>query len=409
MIFHIPNTNYHDYLFKVYFAALMAYAKDNGVRVDTTDHFQVHNSTVLVDTEYLTQEVCDLLHNNGNTIIGFNMIDSSGIAEPLLGHMTDCRTIFSLTGLQTTNIGHELEFDDRFQPRMVEKQFLPNSKWEAFNRMRLTGRLHSLPYVHWKRQPEPGHLPFAQKSGKVLVRGGAHFRRVVLAFFLMRAGLLDENSGFPMKGSFDREMDEKYRFCSDCRGRYFTNGRRYAYRVDGRPHQCNSPAEWGAKLDISNPGLWNNRCPASFYWLADQFQQQHGPISPALIEDVFNADFVTVEDHYRMLRQASFTADLKWLHSIYVAQRFWDATICGTVNLLPSRTMDQEYFPEVLPMEHYLFFAENFECSPVMENNSDMHNHIVGNAWSTYTQWIRPTDYGVNTNLLAHILERCLD
>lgn len=411
MIFHTPEHPQHDYLFRVYFAALMDYAKDRGVKVNTTDNFDAHNDTVLVDTAYLTQEVCDRLRNNGNRLIGLNMIDSSGIAASLVDHMADCQMIFSLTGIQTTNIGHEVEFDERFQPKLVERRFLPEPEWSVFNMMRLTGRLHSLPYVHWERQPEPGHLPFDQKNGKVLVRGGAHFRRVVLAFFLMRAGLLDENSGFPMKDYFQLEMADQFRFCQDCRGRYFTNDKRYAYRADARPTQCNSPAQWGAQLDLSNPGAWNNRCPASFYWLADQFQQQHGPISPALVEDLFNTDFVNASDHQRMLRQSSFTADLKWIHSIYVAQRFWDAAICGTVNLLPSRTMDQEYFPEIKMGDHYSYFPEsmeflNHDLKDGLESDQKFQEHIVGNAWSLYTQWIRPTDYKVNTNLLAHILER---
>lgn len=404
----------HDYLFRVYFAALMAYAKDNGVPVGTTDNFhEAKNETVLVDTEYLTQEVCDLLRNNGNRIVGFNMIDSSGIAAPLQSHMADCQTIFTLTGIQTTNTGHEVEFDERFQPVMVGRQFMPEPDWTVFHMMHLTGRLHSLPYVHWERQAEPGHIPFAQKSGKVMVRGGAHFKRVVLAFFLMRAGLLDECSGFPMKSYFDRETEERFRFCADCRGRYFTNDQHYAYHVSTRPDGCNSPAKWGCELDLTDAGKWNNRCPRSFYWLADQFQQQHGPISHAMVEDLFNEDFVTAEDHQRMLRQASFTADLKWLHSIYVAQRFWDAAICGTVNLLPSRTMDQEYFPKMKEGTHYRVFSESLHFQPDAQKpflaTKDYLEDIRSEAWSTYAQWIRPTDYGVNTNLLAHILERCLE
>lgn len=408
MILHTPSHPHHDYLLKVYFEGLIQFCAANNIPYRTTQELDIHNETVLIDTDYLTSEVCEKLKNNGCKIVGFNLIDSSGIAQPLLAHMDDADLIFSITGLQTTNIGHELEFDENFQPQLVERKFLPDEQWATFNMMRLTGRLLSLPYVHWERQPEPGHIPYDQKNGKVLVRGGAHFKRVVLSYFLMRAGLLDENSGFPMKSYFEEWTNPQFRFCHECRGRYARDNSRYAHHVSDRPEPCNSPANWGnGALDLSNSGNWNNRCPRSFYWLADKFEQRNGPIDPRLLESLFNADFVKAEEHQAMLRRSSFTADLKWIHSVYIAQRFWDAAICGTINLLPSRTEDQEYFPKISRFEHYIPFLEDMsQYGSMMAAESTLHDYITNNCWSLYTRWIRPTDYKVNTNLLRHIVER---
>lgn len=409
IVIHSPKQPMHDYLNVMYFAPFRKYATDQGLDVsEQQDIREMRNCTAFVDTEYLSADAVAILKNNGCKIVGFNLVDSSYIAAPLRDHPEDCELIFSITGLQTTNIGHELEFDDNFQPKLVERRFLPEDQWAVFNMLRMTGRMLSLPYVHWEKQPEPGHLPFGEKNGKVLVRGGAHLRRVTLAFFLMRAGLLDENSGLPLKNFFSDRMNSGQQFCDECRSRYHRSGNRYIFHSSAHSDQCSSMAEWGGdRINLQHTGAWNNRCPRSFYWLAEKFAEHHGPISPAIVEDLFNAEFVSVEDHQRMLRRASFTADLKWIHSIYAAQRFWDAAICGTVNLLPSRTMDQEYFPALKVGEHYTtFFEETAPCTDQSLMGKEYYNHIVNNCWSLYAQWIRPTDYAVSTNLLAHILER---
>lgn len=410
MIFHWPApVAIHDYLYVLWFAALLQYSKDQGIPVAiVTDLSQARNETVLVDTEYLNPETISQLKNNGNKIVGFNLVDSSYIAQPCREHIASIDLIFSFTGIQTTNTGHELEFDDQFMPRLVERKFLPESDWAVFNMMRMTGRLLGLPYVHWEKQPEFGHVPMSEKSGKVMVRGGAHFRRVVLAFFLMRAGLLDENSGFALRDFFGIRMNSQFRFCDECRSRYSRSNNRYTHHVSGHSDQCTSPAEWGGELSLTNTGSWNNRCPRSFYWLADKFEQAHGPLHTGQLESLFNADFVTAEEHHKMLRRSSFTADLKWLHSIYAAQRFWDGAICGTVNLLPSRTNDQDYFPVIKEREHYLAFREDAIAPPWpdLEHGHELHEHIRNNCWALYTEWIRPGEYGVNTNLFRYITER---
>lgn len=402
----MPPHPLHDYLVELYLKPLSQYYKDQGMDVSACTDLDNAKGTVVLDTDYLDEVTTAKLKNNGCKIVGMNLVDSSMIAQPLREHIEDADLIFTISGVQTTNTGHELEFDDQFQPVLAERQFLPETHWLKYNMMRLTGRLLSLPYVHWDAQPEPGHLPYEQKNGKVLVRGGAHFRRVVLSFFLMRAGLLDENSGYALRDFFGSRMNPQFQYCEECRGR-FIHKSRYDYHVSQRPDGCNSPANWGAELDLTNCGHWNNRCPRSWYWLADQFQQHHGPISPALVESMFNQSFVTTADHQNMLRRSSFTADLKWIFSIYAAQRFWDAAICGTVNLLPYRSADQEYFPNIYPGQHYSIFHEkmgDLECGVFTPNYRD----IVNNCWALYTEWIRPTNYRLNTNLLRHIAERVM-
>lgn len=396
----------HDYLFKLWWPALMAFMVDNGIPYQATnDLTSPHGGTVLVDTEYLNPETISQLKNNGNRIVGFNLVDSSYIAAPCRSCAGDIDLIFSFTGLQTVNTGYELEFDGNFQPKLVERQFLPESDWHVFNMMRLTGRMHSLPYIHWEKQPEPGHMTPKQKNGKVLIRGGAHFRRVTLAFSLLRAGLLDPNSSFALKQFNGRWMNPEFRFCDQCASETERHGV-YPYQVGERLQYCNSPASWGKELDLSNTGAWNNRCTRSWYWLADQFEANHGSLDHGQLQALFNGDFVTEEKHQAMLRQASYTADLKWLHSIYCAQRFWDGAICGTVNLLPQRTADQVYFPAIQPFEHYIPFLEGFrQYGSMIAAGNEIYGHIQNNCWSLYTNWIRPTQYKVNTNLLRHIVE----
>lgn len=404
MIFHWPKpVAIHDYLYVLWFAAMLQYVKAQGIPISIISELdEAKNDTVLVDTEYLNPETISILKNNRNKIVGFNLVDSSYIAQPCREYIADIDLIFSFTGIQTTNIGHELEFDDQFQPVMKERKFLPDSDWSVFNMMRMTGRLLSLPYVHWEKQPEPGHLPKDQKSGKVLIRGGAHFRRVVLAFFLLRSGMLDENSGFALRDFFGIRMNSQFRFCDECRSRFSRSNNRYTHHVSGHSDECTSPAKWGNDLELANAGSWNNRCPRSFYWLADKFEQAHGPLNPSTLENLFNADFVTAEEHHKMLRRASFTADLKWLHSIYAAQRFWDGAICGTVNLLPNRTMDQDYFPMIQPGQHYIPFNEG---EPLVDHDFD-YAQVQNDCWALYTEWIRPGEYGVNSKMLGHITDR---
>jgi len=96
---------------------------------------------------------------------------------------------------------------------------------------------------------------------------------------------------------------------------------------------------------------------------------------------------------------------LKWEHSIFMPQRFWEAASAGCINILPLRTINQEYFPRVKPGEHYLVFEEDFRnLDLAFQIDEQGYNHAAGEMRRIYDQWIQPTTYPINTNLLNHII-----
>lgn len=407
---HITQHPFHDYLAALYLRPLNAYFNDNGTPSRILSNLSVPSGdTVVADTELLTPENISLLRNNGCKIVGFNMIDSCFLS-PTLVSPSNVDLIFSLSGIQKTNVGTELLIDKEFNPVLEERQFLPDEQWQVFNQMRVEGRLLSLPYAHWDRQPPaPPWTAYTNRRKKVLIRGGAHFRRVVLALFLLQKKLSDETSGFLLKDYFSPAMAPQFRFCQTCRN-HFQRGNRFPYASPvKRPADCTSPATWGDDLNLEHPGNWNNRCPQSFFWLAEKFQQRYGPLDANAVETLFNVNRYGQTAHLGILAQVMFTADLKWLHTIYIAQRFWEGAASGAINLLPARTSDQEYFPEILSGNHFITFEEDFsDLETVTAISREQYEHIASSALAAYNHWIRPDKYILNTNLLKHIADRIL-
>jgi len=406
---HDQQAGSHDYLRIMYFHPLFQYLYANGHDVKLiTQLDQAKDCIVLTDTDFLTPEAVTKLKNNGCKVIGFNMVDSSVISQHC-SEFWEVDHIFSLTGIQKTNVGREFVIDKEFNVSLEDRKFIPDEQWRHFNMMRLTGRLHSLPYVHWEWLPAINTEPYDRRSQRVLIRGGAHFRRVVLALFLLKLNRLDCNSAFPLHDFFKPEMAEQFRFCQPCQ-RDFQQDGKYCHRAPlEREVQCTSPAQWGGELDLENMGQWNNRCPQSFYWLAEKFKARYGDIPSSDLETLFNGKFVDTQTHLSILGRMALTADLKWLHSIYAPQRFWDGAYAGAVNLLPSRTNDQEYFPHIEEGEHYITFQENFQSlEEEAQISKERYEHISANTRSLYEQWIKPTDYAINTNLLKHIVNKIL-
>jgi hypothetical protein len=407
---HDTQSGSHDFLTKFWFRALLNCLMDMGVPVKLIANLdQAQSDTVVTDCDFLDPQTVNRLKNNGCKVVGFNMVDSSYLSQACRENPLHIDLIFSLTGIQKTNVGQEFIIDKEFNVTLEDREFLPPEQWERFDQMRREGRLLSLPYTHWEAPPAVPRPTWEDRANTVLIRGGAHFRRVVLALFLIRAGRLDSRSGFPLKDYFAETMNPQFRFCKECQLNYWGEQRYRHHEVTKRPNECNSPAVWGGELDLGNMGHWNNRCPASFYWLARKFSERHGEVSPTALETIFNAKWESPETALRMLSQVRFTSDLKWLHSIYAAQRFWDAASVGTVNLLPSRTNDQEYFPHIADGEHYLTFKEDFtDLEQPMEISKELHEHIAANCYNLYSQWIRPDKYLVNTNLLQWVIYRIL-
>lgn len=366
---------------------------------------EARNCTLLLLSDYLKPEVILMLKNNGCKIVGFNVTDSSYISQvcryaselPLVDLM------FMVSGIQRTNDGHEIELDPDCSVRLQPRQFLEPEYWAVFDKMREDGKLHSLPYIHWDKQPGITPQPYRLRSQKAFIRGGGHMRRIILALKLMSRDLLDVNSGFMLRPYFSDDMNPQFRFCDGCRARYKRDGR-FVFSMETSTSECNSPAPWKTENPFDNLSMWNNRCPESWANLAIRFKQG---ANMRIWEHMLNASWLSAEQHLGMLSRITMTSDLKWIFSIYAPQRFWDGAMAGAINVLPSRTKDQDYFPEMSPGQHYLTFKEDMQS---LEQDFHIeetgHERISEQARRLYEKWIRATDYPINTNLLHHMMER---
>lgn len=390
----------------MYFGPMRSFAADNGIEVVEFTP-ETHGAIVLCLSDYLTERWIEEIKRNGNSVVGFNVTDSAYVSQACREAHTlrKIDMMFMLSGLQTVNHGYEFILDDNFNVSLETRQFLSSQDWEAFNDMRLAGRMHSLPYVHWNRQPEVHPMSFADRSKKVLIRGGGQLRRFILALFLMKMDGLDINSGLFCRPYFEESMNPQWRYCNSCRESYWRNGGRFHYQPNPQRNDCNSPADWS--LNINYHGIetkWNNRCPKSFYWMAEQFEKRYGSLDKHALETLMNGQMLDQGQHLKILSRMAFTADLKWMFSIFAPQRFWDGAMVGAVNYLPKRTFDQEYFPEILPEVHYHEFTEDFHDLKV-DLDEATHQTMAHNARLLYDQWIRPAKYPINTNLLRHIFD----
>lgn len=413
LVFHDPPNGpcYHEYLTKVFFKGLQQYLHAHGEPVHHGDVLdQIHNATVLTSADYLNAESIHLLKNHNCKIVGFSITDSSYISQSCreASEMSEVDLIFAATGLQKINEGHEFVVDHDFNVSLEKRQFLPEDDWIVFNNMRKMGRLQSLPYPHWSRLPDQPVRPYAQRSQKVIMRGGLHARRFILALFLMRQELLDVNSGFVTAPYFADSMRPEFRYCDPCRALFKANGGRFPLAgTHVSPAACNSSAKWGNHKDwCLDLGQWNNRCPASFYWLATQFRNHYGGYCDnAMLEKLVNAPWLTAEAHQELLGRITFTSDLKWLFSIYAAQRFWDAAAAGCVNVLPGRTADQDYFPQMEDGVHYLTYDEEMRfLDENVHATEEQYSRITQAASALYDQWIVPGRFALNENLCRHII-----
>jgi hypothetical protein len=421
IVFHDPpdGQRAHEYLTKVFFKGMRQWLRADGKAV-TDDNVleKIHNATVITSADYINAESIQILRNNDCKIVAFSCTDSSYIAQTCrpAAEMADIDLIFALTGIQKVNVGHEMVVDHDFNISLEKREFLPHDDWIVFNNMRKMGRLQSMPYVHWSQLPELPARSYNERSQKVLIRGGCHARRFILALMLMRKDLLDTNSGFVTAPYFADDMNPRFRYCEPCRKTYRSkkhfawpeNLRHFPHHGNAHEPSCTSPAQWGDALDwTTDLGKWNNACPRSFYWLSAQFQNRHGHIDTAALEKLLNAQWLPAQAHQEMLARITFTSDLKWLFSIYAAQRFWDAAAAGCINLLPYRTVDQEFFPAIENKVHYLTYNDDFSALEASASTVELEYEFVSqNARNLYNHWIKPGRFALNENLCHHIFEQ---
>jgi hypothetical protein len=400
----------NEYATKMFFAPMRAYAGANGIPCsDLVTLTDIRGAHVVLLTDHLSDERIMMLKNNGNKIIGLNVTDSSYISQAIryAKSLQLMDLIFMVSGVQKVNTGTEIAVDNNFNVTLVDKPFLDPDNWERFDFMRRSGRLQSLPYVPWTPIPEVERQPWRQRSQKTILRGGGHARRFLLAMFLDAVGKLDPNSGFVLHPYFDENMNPQFRYCDECRADYKQH--RHA-RMLPPSEKCNSPAHGsfdGPELfEMSDLGQWNNRCPRSFYWMAERFSEKRGAISRELVESMLNARWLHPKEHMERLGRILFTSDLKWVHSIYKPQRFWEAAAAGCINVLPMRTLSQDYFPNTVPIANYLVFEEtmgNLELAFSLDEPS--YREMADDTRRIYDTWIAPSVFGINTNLLTHMFD----
>lgn len=399
-----PKPTIHDYLSPMYFQPMREFSRRNGIPLsDLVTLTDIKNSIVVLNADYLKPDVVSMLKNNGNKIVGFSVTDSSYVSQ-CCRESKDLQNIdlmFMLTGLQKVNEGYEMIVNPDFSIGLEKRQFLPEDDWRTFDEMRRSGRLQSLPYVHAERQPHVEAKPYNLRSQKALIRGGHHMRRFILALKLMEIGKLDCNSGFVTSPYFRDDMNPQFRYCDECR-EIWKRGKTYPANSGNGGANCKNP-EWPATgWHLSNLGAWNNRCPESFYRVAGKYDANMG-----MVEKLLNARWLPQREHLEMLARITFTSDLKWLFSIYAAQRFWDAAMVGCINLLPRRTADQDYFPKMYAGEHYAVFGERMDW---IRNESEISEVDYGNisrsAKALYDDYMRPADYAIGTPILKHIFSK---
>lgn len=396
-----PRPTINDYLSPMYFDQMEKYAKTNGVdflRIGTLT--EAANCVFICNADYLDPVNVSILKNNGCKIVGFSVTDSSWISQCCREskHLQNIDLMFMLTGIQKINSGAEMIVNPDFTIGLEQRRFLPDEDWVTFNSMRESGRLQSLPYVHAERQPHVDARPYATRNQQVLIRGGHHMRRFILALKLMEIDRLDCNSGFVTEAYFQDGMNPQFKYCGECRTEW-KRSRRYP-SGNGTPDSCTNPH--AKPLNLSDLGAWNNKCPQSFYDAANMLG-----VPPSKIEHLLNARWLAQQQHLEMLARITFTSDLKWLFSIYAAQRFWDAASVGCINLLPSRTADQDYFPKMEEGEHYMTYVESFgELDRQVVVTEPEYNNISRNSKALYDDYMRPTNFAIGTPILKHIFNK---
>jgi hypothetical protein len=352
------------------------------------------NETILIDAESLTPEMIVLLKENQNRIVAFDINDNSVFCYSYSDSpaILDVDMIFKVAGIQKTNHSYETMIDENCEYGLISKRFMSPVNWVYYRSLKEENRIHPLPYVLWENYNVP-NTPYSHRSPLVLVRGGHHYNRVHLLFNLMKFNLVDSNSVFNTRGYIGQ-------YCDVCRDT-FLNGRMTYDSVVSHPSSCRLVRPFPMEY-FQSRGDWNNSCPSRYFEMAEIMGLDRGRV-----EDALNGSYVGITDYYDILNKYLMYADLKWIFSIYAPPRFWEAAAAHTINLVPIRTNDQDYFPEMIDQEHYLTFSEDFEdLDLVSEVYEKSYQRIVDNTYDLYDRWIKSGQYMLSTNLMDHIMSK---
>lgn len=416
ILIHDERSN--SYLSQMYWAPLLAYGPAHGLPVQMAQNeAELRDCVAMVHGDRLTPERIQRLKDANCKVVAWDINDSSYFSSAFTGtpeqHLVDL--IFKVSGVPKQNEINELNLDRNFQIQVSREKYLPEPQWEEFDKIRQAGKIKPLPYVLWNPLVPRGTInrPSDHRSGKVLIRGGNHFLRVILAFRLMQEGLLDDRSEFATAAYFRPEMERRFQYCDGCKTEKAQYGR---CRIDApvRRAECTNPVTgWelegeffgGPMFGRHEFGMWNNKCPHSFLFLAKEYERCRGPLNHSFLEKLFNGDMRDANSFTEDLSQASYAGDFKWLNSINLPPRFWEAASVGTPSLYAARTADQDYWPHVTKGEHYFTYHEDMLDFGIRDRSPEEWSKVSHAAHSLYNEKMRGTEYAISSALLEYMAD----
>ncbi len=409
-----PAPYSNEYLTRMYLGPLRSYMRDKKVEFNELSSLEeAKDIIVIVHGDLLCPESILALKNNGCSISVMDINDSSYLSSRYVNtpeqHLVDL--IFKVSGVPKQNEINETNLDRNFRIQLSREKYLPDAQWCEF--LKLRPRIRPLPYVLWNPlvAPNTQTVPQTQRSGKALIRGGNHFWRVILFFRLMQEGLLDSNSEFLTADYFKPEMERRFQYCDGCKAEKAQHGKS-VYDAPVRRTECTNPVTgWevpgeffgGPLFGRHEFGWWNNKCPHSFFFLAKEYERLRGPLDHPFIERAFNGQLRPNDTFIHDLSHASVAADMKWLNTINLPPRFWEAASVGTPSFYTDRTKDQEYWPAVQEGVHYLTYKEDMESL-----RTDMveppFTDVGAAVKDLYETKIRGTQYPISNALLEYMM-----
>lgn len=414
VLIHDENSN--DYLSRKYWAPLLAYGPSHGLPIQMAQNeAELRDCVAMVHGDRLSPERIQRLKDENCKVVSWDVNDSSYFSSAYCNypeqHLLDL--IFKISGIPKKNEASEFNLDRNFQPQVSQEKYLPDPQWNAFDKIRQSGKIKPLPYVLWNDLVPRGtpNRPWNHRSGKALIRGGNHFLRVILAFRLMQEGLLDARSEFATAAYFKSEMERRFQYCDGCKTEKAEHGR---CRIDTpvRRSECTNPVTgWelegeffgGPMFGRHEFGWWNCKCPHSFLFLAKEFERCRGPLDHPFLEKLFNGDMRDASAFTEDLSQAAYAADFKWINSINLPPRFWEAASVGAPSLYAARTADQDYWPPVTEGEHYFTYHEDMLDFGIRERSPEDWTRVSQAAHALYNDKMRGTEYAISNALLEHL------
>lgn len=415
MKLRIQDCHSNQYLSRMYWEPLRAYMRDKGFDIEyapPTEELQ--DCVAIVHGDMMSHLKIENLKNANCKVVIFDINDSSYLSSAYIHtegqNLVDL--IFKVSGVPKQNEINETNLDRNFQIKVSREKYLPDEQWEQFVAIR--PKIKPLPYVLWSPLVPPNYpIPQStERSGKVLIRGGNHFWRVILFFRLMQEGLLDEHSEFHTSAYFSPTMEQRFQYCDSCKLERKNHGRSL-YDSPLRPKDCTNPSTcWhldgeffgGPMYGKHEHGYWNNRCPHSFFSLAKQYEKHRGPLNHQFIERAFNGDMRPQKEFIQDLSRSSFAGDCKWLNTINLPPRFWEAASLGTPSLYMARVSDQDYWPNVIEGVHYFTYPEDMSDLRVQDtDHQERWKHASKEVKHLYETQIRGTKYAISNALLEHM------